>query len=234
MSYSHRGLPPQAAAGPPPAAGPGGVPTHSAARLAESLEVVRQEFDLVTSDITHLRGQRDDFENRRGLLLSLCGLLKLTLVSVHAQINELNHIKQMVYELENQNTKARQEYNEEVARLRQELSQARQAAAVQAQQAQSIAASAPATANGPPLPPSSTSPHVSHSSGPAYGEPPYGYRRDERDVRDRDVRDGRDIRDRDMRDVRADMRERELRDRERERDAREIKRVKTERGEPLS
>ncbi|KAI5116548.1 hypothetical protein M0805_001289 [Coniferiporia weirii] len=246
--YNHRSLQPQV---PPP---PGPQPAHSPARLTDSLDVVRQEFELVAQDLNLLRVQRDEFEGR-----------------IHAQINELNHIKQMVYELENQHSKARQQYEEDVSRLRAELSQAR-AAAVQQAQAQQVAqqaqaqpqsqvlpphpaASAPIT--GPPpqpgaLPPTSASPHVSHAGmghpGPGYGEPLYGYRgrddvrerdlrdiRDvrERDMREREMRDARDVRDtRDIRDSR-EGRERDVRERERdarERETRDVKRVKTERG----
>ncbi|KAL5522349.1 hypothetical protein ACEPAG_8365 [Sanghuangporus baumii] len=223
--YNHRSLQPQ---GPPP------VPpqAHSPARVTEALDILRQEFELSAQDVVLLRGQKDEFENR-----------------IHAQINELNHIKQMVYELENQHTKARQQYEDDVNRLRAELAQARQtiqqaqAAQVQAQAQSSILPPHPATAGtpatgppppGPPppgaLPPSSTSPHTAHAGmghpGPGYGEPPYGYRgRDdvrERDLRDvRDSRDVRDVRERDVRD--RDVRDRDLRDtRElRDRDARD-------------
>ena len=43
--------------------------SHSPARLNESLEVVRQEFELVTQDLVMLRAQRDDFENKSTYLL---------------------------------------------------------------------------------------------------------------------------------------------------------------------
>ncbi|KAL5480647.1 TUP1_2 [Sanghuangporus weigelae] len=226
--YNHRSLQPQ---GPPP------VPpqAHSPARVTEALDILRQEFELSAQDVVLLRGQKDEFENR-----------------IHAQINELNHIKQMVYELENQHTKARQQYEDDVNRLRAELAQARQtiqqaqAAQAQAQAQPPILPPHPATAGtpatGPPppgtLPPSSASPHTAHAGmghpGPGYGEPPYGYRsrddvreRDVRDVRDsRDVRDvrERDVRDRDLRDTR-ELRDRDVRDRDlRDREARERER----------
>lgn len=41
-------------------------------------------------------------------------------------MNELNIIKQTLYELESQHSKVRQQYEEEVNRLRNELAQARQ------------------------------------------------------------------------------------------------------------
>ncbi|KAL5523391.1 TUP1 [Sanghuangporus sanghuang] len=226
--YNHRSLQPQ---GPPPVP----PPAHSPARVTEALDILRQEFELSAQDVVLLRGQKDDFENR-----------------IHAQINELNHIKQMVYELENQHTKARQQYEDDVNRLRAELAQARQTIQqAQAAQAQAQAqpptlpphpatAGTPATGLPPPgsLPPANASPHTAHAGmghpGPAYGEPPYGYRgrddvreRDLRDVRDsRDVRDvrDRDVRDRDLRDTR-ELRDRDVRDRDlRDREARERER----------
>lgn len=67
--------------GPPPNAGPSGPPvgpnsgngpvpvgaappSASAARLADLLDFVRQEFDLVGNDAATLKGQRDEFEHR--------------------------------------------------------------------------------------------------------------------------------------------------------------------------
>lgn len=157
----------------------------------------------------------------------------------------------MIYELETQHNKTRQQYEEDINRLRNELVQARQAAQVQAQhsaQAQQAQApgllSHPSAAGGPgggpppppgSIPPSSTSPHVPHAAamghpGPAYGETPYAYRgRDERDMRDaRDVRDVRDReRDRDLREARdaRDMRDiRDIRSDPKERDLRDRER----------
>ena len=146
----------------------------------------------------------------------------------------------MIYELETQHNKTRQQYEDDISRLRAELVQTRQAAQAQAQQAQQSQApgllSHPSAAGGPggpppppgSIPPPSTSPHVAHAAavghpGPAYGETPYAYRpRDDRDMRDaRDVRDVRDVRDRDVRDrelrdardVRGDVRDiRDMRD----------------------
>ncbi|KAL5495939.1 TUP1_1 [Sanghuangporus weigelae] len=179
--YNHRSLQPQGQPSVPPQA-------YSPARVTEALNILCQEFELSAQDVVLLRGQKDEFENR-----------------THAQINELNYIKRMVYELENQYMKARQQYEDDVNRLRAELAQARQT--IQQAQAQpSILPPHPATAGtpatGPPprgtLPPSSASPHTAHAGlghpGPGYGDPPYGYRgRD--DVRERDLLDVRDSRD---------------------------------------
>lgn len=60
LLIQHRSLQPQ---GPPPPIAPQ-APGHSPARLNESLEIVRHEFDLLTADLNQLRIQRDDFENK--------------------------------------------------------------------------------------------------------------------------------------------------------------------------
>ncbi|TFY70313.1 hypothetical protein EVG20_g2690 [Dentipellis fragilis] len=195
--YAHRSLQPT---GPPPAQGPA-QPGSSQARLAESFDNIRQEFDVLTQDLNHLRSQRDDFENK-----------------VSSQVNELNIIRQSLYDLEAQHGKIRQQYEEEISRLRSELLASRQAQPPQPQ---------PAV---PPPPP----PQV-------YGEPPYIPRRDDRAERERDrERERERERDRDRDRERERERERDRdRERDRERDQRESKRpkmsgMKSDRTEPFS
>jgi glucose repression regulatory protein TUP1 len=52
---------PSAGNGPAPI---GAAPSASAARLADLLDFVRQEFDLVGNDAATLKVQRDEFEHR--------------------------------------------------------------------------------------------------------------------------------------------------------------------------
>ncbi|KAH7886978.1 WD40-repeat-containing domain protein [Phlebopus sp. FC_14] len=191
--YNHRSLQPTG----PPAQGPS---SHTHARLNEGFESIRQEFDVLTTDLSLLRNQRDEYESK-----------------VTSQINELNIIRQSLYELESQHGKIRQQYEEELSRLRAELHAARQ----------SIPASAPHPTvgpgsigpSGPPAPPPSV-PGVQPTSGPASYTDPY-YNRDrekERAERERE----REIRER----------ERDQRDRDRDRPtdvSRDPKRIKTER-----
>jgi hypothetical protein len=54
----HRSLQPTG----PPTQGPS--QQHSHARLNESFEAIRQEFDILTSDIAVLRNQRDDYDSK--------------------------------------------------------------------------------------------------------------------------------------------------------------------------
>ncbi|KAF8875069.1 WD40-repeat-containing domain protein [Infundibulicybe gibba] len=215
----HRSLQPTG----PPTQGPS--QQHNPIRLTEAFETIRQEFDVLSADLNVARNQRDDLET------------KLT-----SQVNELNIIRQSLYELETQHGKIRQQYEDEVARLRSELS-ARQG----------IPAGIPSHASvgpgsiGPPGPsgPPSAVPGVSSGAAPPYNNEPY-YPRDrdrERErERDRDRLPDRD-RERDTRDREREQRERERdnreRDRERDRpiDQRDPKRLKAERiktGDPFS
>ncbi|KAF8492125.1 WD40-repeat-containing domain protein [Gautieria morchelliformis] len=81
---------------------------HPSARLDECLDTVRREFELVSQDMNLLRGQRDDYDGK-----------------ISTQITELNAIKTHVYELEARHNKIKQGYEDELARLRQELAATR-------------------------------------------------------------------------------------------------------------
>ncbi|THV03736.1 WD40 repeat-like protein [Dendrothele bispora CBS 962.96] len=80
---------------------PGGP--HANPRLEEIIDTIRQEFDRFVSETSLARNQRDDYEAKVG-----------------SQVNELNIIRQSLYELEAQHGKVRQQYEEELARLRAE------------------------------------------------------------------------------------------------------------------
>ncbi|EMR10429.1 hypothetical protein PNEG_01145 [Pneumocystis murina B123] len=73
-------------------------------RLAELLEAVRNEFDNIAQEAMAFRNHKDDYEH------------KMT-----SQIQEMQTIRQMVYELEMAHQKMKQSYEEEIARLRREL-----------------------------------------------------------------------------------------------------------------
>ncbi|KAH0826662.1 WD40-repeat-containing domain protein [Lanmaoa asiatica] len=201
--YNHRSLQPTG----PPAQGPN---QHTHARLNEAFDTIRQEFDVLTSDLGLLRNQRDEYESK-----------------VTSQINELNIIRQSLYELESQHGKIRQQYEEELSRLRAELHAARQGIPANPPPHPAVG---PASVgpSGPPAPPTSV-PGVLPATGPgSYNDPYYGRDRD-RD-RDREREKDRERADREReREIRD--REREQRDRERDRpvEVRDPKRIKTER-----
>ncbi|KAF9528679.1 WD40-repeat-containing domain protein [Crepidotus variabilis] len=98
-------------------------------RLDESLDAIRQEFEVMTQELNVMRGQRDEYESK-----------------IASQVNELNIIRQSLYDLETQHNKIRQHYEEEISRARAE-GRANAAAAAQAA-AQAGSASAGSGAGG--------------------------------------------------------------------------------------
>ncbi|KAJ6624922.1 WD40-repeat-containing domain protein [Mycena sp. CBHHK59/15] len=164
--YQHRSLRPTGA---PP------QEPYNPARLADTLDLVKQEFDGLASELAILRVQREKYE-----------------ATISAQVDELNSIRQSLYDLETKHGKVRQQYEEEVRSLRSELFASRQ---------------------GPPRPP--VLPPRASSLAPA-APPPFS------DYRDREDRDrGMALRDRErgVPDREREGSVREHRDREaRERD----------------
>ncbi|KAJ7697653.1 WD40-repeat-containing domain protein [Mycena rosella] len=84
-------------------------PAHGHTRLVDALDTVKQEYDLLTTELVQARTLRDEYEAK-----------------VTSQINELNIIRQSLYELEAQHGKVRHQYEEEIAHLRAELHTLRQ------------------------------------------------------------------------------------------------------------
>ncbi|KAF5366117.1 hypothetical protein D9757_010934 [Collybiopsis confluens] len=187
-----------------PSAVPAG-PQHSIARLNDTLDTIRGEFDVLVNEVAVARNQRDDFESKVG-----------------SQVNELNIIRQSLYELEAQHGKVRQQYEEELARLRSEVYALRQGGGNVPPSGNSHSTSISGPASGPPS-------SMSGSGGvPPFNDPYFSSR--ERD-RDRDTRE----RERNERNDRMERdRERDPRDRERDRipDSRDPKRMKADRMKP--
>lgn len=180
--FSHRNLAP---AGAPPA---GPSQSASAARLTEAFEIIRQEFDVAASDLAVARAQRDEFEAK-----------------VSGQVNELNIIRNSLYDLEAQHAKLTKRYEDELRVTRAELDALRRGASHPTPHPVNSSALPQQGLNGIP----SQAPPLSRANG---GPPfdPFLTRRDPRDLTDRDI-------------VMAE------RDRERLPDPREAKRLKSER-----
>ncbi|KAF9458229.1 WD40-repeat-containing domain protein [Collybia nuda] len=102
--YNHRSLQPPTRQ----IQGPG-QPGGSGSRLTDAFEIIKQEFELITSDRDLIRTQRDEFE-----------------AAVNAQVSEVNIIRRSLYDLEAQQGKVRQHYEDEINRLRAEISTLRQ------------------------------------------------------------------------------------------------------------
>ncbi|KAJ4490107.1 WD40-repeat-containing domain protein [Lentinula aciculospora] len=193
--YNHRSLQPS---------GPGAVvagPQHSMARINDSFEVIRNEFEVLLNEVGNIRSQRDDFESK-----------------VSSQVNELNIIRQSLYELEAQHDKVRQQYEEEVTRLRSEIHALRQGGGGMPPGGHSASIIGP----GPAGPPSS----ISAGGGVPPFNDPYFSSRNDRD-RDRDIARERERNERIERDRERDA----MRDRDRDRnlDSRDPKRLKADR-----
>ncbi|KAJ7665893.1 chromatin associated protein [Mycena polygramma] len=94
--YNHRTLQPTGSA-------------HGLTRVGDALEAIKQEYEHVSAELVQARTVRDEYEAK-----------------VTSQINELNIIRQALYELEAQHGKVRQRYEDEIAHLRAELHALRQ------------------------------------------------------------------------------------------------------------
>ncbi|KAJ7636115.1 chromatin associated protein [Mycena polygramma] len=100
--YQHRSLRPTGAPSDP----------YNPARLQDTLDLVKQEFDALANELVVSRSQREKYE-----------------ATINAQVDELNNIRGALYDLEQKHGKVRQQYEEEVRSLRAELFASRQNAA---------------------------------------------------------------------------------------------------------
>ncbi|CAE6374077.1 unnamed protein product [Rhizoctonia solani] len=106
MAPKHRSLQPTGTAAPPPGGPPApnlAVPPASA-RFDELLDTLKHAYDDAHRETIALKIQRDEYEAK-----------------INAQVNELNHIRQSLYELEAAHKAVRLRYEDEFARLTQEL-----------------------------------------------------------------------------------------------------------------
>ncbi|KAH0578297.1 hypothetical protein H2248_003923 [Termitomyces sp. 'cryptogamus'] len=185
--YNHRTLQPSG----PPSQGTSQHQGH--ARLNDSFDAIRHEFDAMVSELNLLRSQRDELEAKIG-----------------AQVGELTKIHQSFYDLESQHNKIRTQYDDEVHRLRSELHALRQG----------VQPSHPPMGPGSigipgPAGPSNPLPGIQLGPGSqSYNNDPY-YSRDRE--RERDKEREREQRERERERDRID-RERESDNRDRERD----------------
>ncbi|KAJ6485827.1 chromatin associated protein [Mycena sanguinolenta] len=86
------------------------VAPSDSSRLQDALEIIKQEFDALTNELTVSRAQREKYE-----------------ATINAQVDELNNIRQALYDLDQKHAKIRQQYEEEVRSLRADLSASKQA-----------------------------------------------------------------------------------------------------------
>lgn len=79
-------------------------PMGVSGRGPELLENLKNEFESLTHDLNMYKMQRDDYERK-----------------LQAQLGELNTIQQTLYELERNHAKVKQQYEDEIVRLRRQL-----------------------------------------------------------------------------------------------------------------
>ncbi|CAK5262512.1 unnamed protein product [Mycena citricolor] len=96
--YQHRAL------------GPADAPVYNSRALSDTLDRVKQEFDVLAGEVNVSREQRERYE-----------------ATITAQADELEKIRQALHELEAQHNKVRQQYEYELRMLRSETHNARQA-----------------------------------------------------------------------------------------------------------
>ena len=203
----------------------------------------------LTNELNNVRCQRDEYEAKSRSFFFFCLRIVLIFpVLVASQINELNIIRQSLYDLESQHGKIRQHYEEEIARARANtevttvwsgLPTGIASLGVPGAGASSGASGTGSQVVGPGGPPSAggagngggplgigAANQIAMPSGSGYGDPYYLRERDQRErERDRERERlaererGGDPRERE-RDRERD-RDREIRERERERDPRE-------------
>ncbi|CEL57986.1 Transcriptional repressor rco-1 OS=Neurospora crassa (strain ATCC 24698 / 74-OR23-1A / CBS 708,71 / DSM 1257 / FGSC 987) GN=rco-1 PE=4 SV=2 [Rhizoctonia solani AG-1 IB] len=104
--YNHRSLQPTGTAAAPPGGPPApnlAVPPAST-RFDELLDTLKHAYDDAQRETIALKMQRDEYEAK-----------------INAQVNELNHIRQSLYELEATHKAVRLRYEDEFQRLTQEL-----------------------------------------------------------------------------------------------------------------
>ncbi|KAF5375715.1 hypothetical protein D9615_009344 [Tricholomella constricta] len=106
-----------------------GRPVPPTTRITDALDTIKQEFEIVQADRDALRVQRDDFE-----------------AQMNSQINEIHGIRRSLYDLEVQQGKVRQQYEDELRRLRAEVATLRQTSGPPA----GIPGFQPPTLSGPP------------------------------------------------------------------------------------
>ncbi|MCO5585343.1 hypothetical protein L7F22_039276 [Adiantum nelumboides] len=137
----------------PGGAGGGGASSASAARLADLLDFVRHEFDLISGETSTLKGQRDELDSRIG-----------------QQISEVQLMQQHIMDLESRHTAMSQQYEEEIKRLRHMLD----SRGPESQSGASAPPHLPTSTSGPPQ----LAPGGSKAGGPppAFGAPPGAYR----------------------------------------------------------
>ncbi|KAH9478774.1 Transcriptional repressor rco-1 [Psilocybe cubensis] len=103
--YNPTGVRTSTAQDPPP-------PVHPTFSIADPLDAIRRQFDSLQTDLARVRREKEEMEAK-----------------LNAQIAELNTIRKSLFDLEEEHTRIRQQYEEELHRLRSETVAIQSAAA---------------------------------------------------------------------------------------------------------
>ncbi|KAG5635710.1 hypothetical protein H0H81_010335 [Sphagnurus paluster] len=106
---------------------PGGRPGPPvSSRIVDALDTIKQEIELLQAERDALRVQRDDFENQSKFDQFYMPYYSPIGTSVNNQINEVHMMRRSLHDLEIQQGKVRQHYEDELRRVRAELASLRQ------------------------------------------------------------------------------------------------------------
>ncbi|CDH51017.1 wd-repeat protein [Lichtheimia corymbifera JMRC:FSU:9682] len=137
------------------------VPTTQS-RLIELLDAVRAEFDQLAQEAIMVKNQRDEYE-----------------LKMNSQIQEMNLFQQNLMDMERMQQMLKKQYEDEIARLRQQLEQVQHGGAPPPGSYGGYPAGAPppsqpptAAAPPPPPPPSMMENNQHHYPGSAHAPPP--------------------------------------------------------------
>jgi len=104
--------------------------TVSSFSLNDTLDAIKREYNSLASEVIGIRNQRDELEVKRTFLSlypHFCHSFKpFLLLSVESQVTELTSVRRSLFDLETQHSRVRQQFEEEVSRMRAELNAIRQ------------------------------------------------------------------------------------------------------------
>ncbi|RKP05976.1 WD40-repeat-containing domain protein [Thamnocephalis sphaerospora] len=136
------------------------VPAAAANRVHDYLDQIRQEYDQLSQEVTYLKMQRDEMDQKSKpccvTVAALCATNGGATIAAR-QAQEMTLVQQSLAELERNQVKIKQQYEEEIMRLRREVEMLR-----------SGGASGSSAAGQPPVPPQAP-PQIGHHNSTLFG-----------------------------------------------------------------
>ena len=94
---------------------------QSLQRFGDAIDLLRQEFENVSAERDSLRAQKEEYEAQSMHSQLPPNAMQLSHPLVTLQISEVNAIRRSLVDLETQQTRVRQHYEDELRRLRSEI-----------------------------------------------------------------------------------------------------------------